>query len=177
MNDIVTHFTLGTCPFIFLVPYALIGHAYYQLSEEEKEDATISFTTLVIALPIVFGIIFAVFYNYFKFIPRKTSSSVYLRFVMCGALTAVAVSLLLHYVFHIQDEWMGYENTNMFHGAVFILYFIYFYTIGQWIRYKVLYGPAPVKKSHRSSSSSSSSSSSRSSKLEKLQKLLNDAKS
>lgn len=180
MNDAIVHFTLGTSPLLFLVPYFMIGNAYSQLTEDEKEDSMISFTTLVIGLPIVFGLVFALVYNYLGFIPRKQSKQLYLRFVFSGALAALLVSLLLHYVFHIQDDWMQVENTAMFHGAVFIGYLVYFYTVGQWIRYQVLYGPpsssssssSSGKSKSSSSSSTRSSSSSSSSNFDDLKKLL-----
>ena len=54
------------------------------------------------------------------------------------------MSLLLQFVFHIHEDWLGLENPMLFHIGVGIFYLVLFYTIGQWVRGQLLYGP--VKK-------------------------------
>lgn len=161
MNEAVVHFTLSTCPLITIFPFVLLTQAYNNLSEEEKENTKVSLTSLLIGLPILFGILHAILYLGMGFVPRKTSEGIYLRFIVSGSITALIISLIMHYIFNIYNEWFEIENINMMHIFVFIFYLIYFYTIGQWIRYQVLYGP-PLKKKSSSSRSSKSSPSSRS---------------
>lgn len=150
MNDAIVHFTLGTCPIITLPPFITLIHAYGNLTVEEKENSFISLPTLLVSLPILVGIFLSIIYSLLGFIPRKTSDNTYLRFVLSGGLTALFMSLIFHYCFNIYEDWFDVENPNIIHICVFISYILYFYTIGQWIRYQVLYG-SPVSTSSSTS--------------------------
>lgn len=168
MNDAIVHFTIGSSPLVTIFPFMIMYSAYSKLSDEEKEDSKISFAGLAVLLPIASGVVFAILYNMLgSIIPRKVQNKLYLRFVICGALSTFVLSLLLHSVFHIHEDWLGVSNPLMFHFLVLGFYLILYYTIGQWLRHQLLYGPAQPSKSSSSSSSgvpiSTSSSSSSSS--------------
>lgn len=168
MNDAIVHFTIGSSPIITIFPFLVLYNAYSNLSEEEKTDSRISFTAIVAFLPIVSGIMLAITYKILeKLVTRKTSQGIYLRFVVSGAISALVISLILDYGLHIYQDWLDMDNnTIMFHATVLIFYLILYYTIGQWLRAQLLYGPqkpsssSSSSKSHSSSSSSSSSGSS-----------------
>lgn len=155
MNEAVVQFTLGTCPLITIFPFIFLARAYNEMTEDEKETTGISLTSLLIGLPILYGVTFAFLYTGMSFFPRKTSNGIYLRFVMSGGIAGLCMSFILHYFFNIYEEWFHIENVNMIHIFVFLFYLIYFYTIGQWIRYQVLYGPQPPKRISPPSSVSS----------------------
>lgn len=156
MNDAIVHFTIGSSPLITIFPFMILYNAYAKLTDEEKEDSKLSFAGLAVMLPIASGVVFAILYNVLGgLIPRKVQNKLYLRFVICGALSTFVMSLILHYVFHIQEDWLDVQNPTMFHLLVLAFYLILYYTIGQWLRYQLLYGPAqPASKSSSSSSSS-----------------------
>lgn len=142
MNDAIVHFTIGTCPVITIFPFFILYNVHNRMTDEERENCKISFNTLCLGLPIAYGIIFAMVYSCLSVIPRKTKNT-YTRFVVCGALSSLLISLILHYVFHIHDEWLNIQNPSMAHIGIFIFYLIAFYTIGQWLRSQILYGPSP----------------------------------
>ncbi len=144
MNDAIVHFVIGSSPIITIFPYFMLYNAHNRLTDEERKSSRISFQTLCVALPILYGMIFAILYSCCGFIPRKTGNSTYTRFIICGSLTSLLVSLLLHYLFHIHQEWFGIENPNLYHIGTFVFYLVLFYTIGQWLRAQLLYGP-PAK--------------------------------
>jgi hypothetical protein len=94
-------------------------------------------------LPLIFATTFAIVYNISGIIPRKIRD-IYFRFVICGGLSAMIVSLISHYVFNIYHDWMEVENPLNYHIGIFILYTVMFFYIGQWTRSQVLYGPTPT---------------------------------
>ena len=53
------------------------------------------------------------------------------------------ISLILHYIFHVQDRWLKMESPEICHLLTPIFYFVLFYTLGVWMRQQILYGPAP----------------------------------
>jgi hypothetical protein len=164
MNDAVVHFVIGSCPLITIFPYFVIANAHNRMSDEEKDDAKISFNTLCCLLPFTYGIVFAMVYSCLGLVPRKTKN-IYTRFVVSGAITSVIISLLLHYVYHIHDEWLELQNPNFCHILVGLFYLVFFYTVGQWIRSQILYGPTKPSSSipsniYNTSPASSSSPSS-----------------
>lgn len=144
MNDAIVHFVLGSSPIITIFPFLCLANAYEDLTVEEKEESKISPTTLFIVLPILYGVLFAIIYNLLEIIPRKIRND-YMRFVVCGALAASLVSVILHYALNIYHHWFKIENPLMFHVGVFIFYLGVFYTVGQWVRAQVLYGPPKPK--------------------------------
>lgn len=158
MNDAIVHFVLGSSPVITIFPFVMLYTAYNNLTPDERENSRISLSTLCITLPFMYGIIFAMLYNVLSIIPRKTKDT-YTRFVVCGALTALIISLILHYVFQIHTDWLKLENPTIYHIGIFVFYLAVFFTIGQWVRAQVLYGPTSPSSSSSSSSPSSPSSS------------------
>lgn len=158
MNDAIVHFTIGSSPLVTIFPFMILYSAYSKLSDEEKEDSKLSFTGLAVLLPIASGVVFAILYNLLgSIIPRKVQNKLYLRFVVCGALSALVVSMVLQSVFHIHEDWLGIQNPLMFHVLVLGFYLVLYYTIGQWLRHQLLYGPTQPSKSSSPSSSSSTS--------------------
>lgn len=151
MNDAIVHFTLGSSPVLCLFPLLILYGAYNKLTDEEKENSRVSFSVLALVLPIIYGILFAMLYSVGGFIPRKTPGAVYLRYVLCGAIATSLVSMLLEYVFKVYDEWFGIENAFHIHVGVGLVFLVIMYTIGQWIRKQVLYGPTPTPSSSSSS--------------------------
>lgn len=141
MNDAIVHFAIGSCPLITIYPYFILYQSYNRLSEEEKSNVNVSFSTLCITLPILYGILFAVVYHLSSFIPRKVNNSIYLRFVVTGALSSMLVSIFLDYVFNVHRQCLHIDNTMMYHIIVFVFYLVLYYTIGQWFRAQLLYGP------------------------------------
>jgi hypothetical protein len=163
MNDAIVHFVIGSSPIVTIFPYFVVYNAWNKLTPDEKKQTKFSFEDVCVVIPILFGVSFALSYYFLQIIPRKTKD-IYTRYVVCGAIAGVIVSLVCHYVFRIQTEWMGLESPNSSHIIVGIFYLALFYTIGQWLRSQILYGPtAPSSSSSSPSSSSSSSSSSPSS--------------
>lgn len=140
MNDAIVHFVLGASPVVMLYPYLVLHSAHRNMSEEERQKTRISVDTLFFVLPIVYGLLFSMLYNCCGFIPRKMGDT-YFRFIMCGALASLGTSLLLHYLFRIHTDWIKTTSPMACHAAVFVFYLIVYYTIGQWLRAQVLYGP------------------------------------
>ena len=142
MNDAIVHFVIGSSPIITIFPYFMLYNAHNRLPEDDKDECKISFSTLCLGLPFVYGLLFAMLYNCCSFIPRKTKNT-YTRFIVCGALSSMMVSILLHYIFHIHEDWFHVENPSMVHVGTLVFYLVLYYTIGQWVRAQILYGPTP----------------------------------
>jgi drug/metabolite transporter (DMT)-like permease len=161
MNDAIVHFTIGSSPIVTIFPFMILYSAYGKLTEDEKDESKLSFASLAVGLPIASGIVFALLYNSLGgIIPRKVQNKLYLRFVVCGALTTVVLSLVLHYVFHIHEDWLEIQNPLFSHILVLLFYLLLYFTIGQWLRGQLLYGPQKPSTSSSSGSSSGSGSSS-----------------
>ncbi len=159
MNDAIVHFVIGSSPIVTIFPYFVVYNAWNKLTPDEKSQTKFSFEDVCAVIPILSGFFFAISYYFLQIIPRKTKD-VYTRYVICGAIGGIVVSLACHYVFRIQTEWMGLENPNSSHIIVGIFYLALFYTVGQWLRSQILYGPSQPSSGSSSSGSSSSGSSS-----------------
>jgi len=159
MNDAIVHFVIGSSPIVTIFPCFVVYNAWIKLTPDEKAQTKFSFEDVCVIIPIVFGVSFALSYYFLQIIPRKTKD-IYTRYVVCGAIAGVIVSLVCHYVFRIQTEWMGLENPNSSHIIVGVFYLALFYSVGQWLRSQILYGPTSSSGSSSSSSSPPSSSSS-----------------
>ena len=143
MNDAIVHFVIGSSPIITVFPFFILYNAHNRLSEEDKENCKISFNTLCMVIPFLYGTVFAVLYAALSaIIPRKIKN-IYSRFIICGALSAMIISLIMDHILHIHTDWLNIENTNMYHVCTFIFYLILYYTVGQWLRSQILYGPTP----------------------------------
>lgn len=142
MNDAISHFVLNSCPFVIIFPLIVFYTSYQKLSKEDKENSKISFNTFAILFPILFGCIFALVYGLISFIPRKTNSGYYLRYAISGPITAIIMTLLLHYVFNIYEDWLHLFDSEIdyCHIIVIVFYTIFYLTIGYWLRIQVLYG-------------------------------------
>jgi len=140
IDEELVHYTIASTIFITLYPYIFIYCGYQNLTPEEKELYQTQFTRLMFLLPIMFGMIFALSYKCMGFIPRKVKN-IYIRFIVAGAWTGFLISLILHYIFHVQDRWLKMESPEICHVLTPIFYFILFYTLGVWMRQQILYGP------------------------------------
>ena len=145
-DEDLLHFLIGSSIFITIYPFVYLSYAYNKLSEEEIKHLRVRLEAIFVALPFLFGILFAITYRLITFIPRVTNGGLYLRFVVAGALTSLFISLIAHYGFNIQTEWLHMENPNASHIVVPVFYFILFYTIGLWIRAMIRYGTAKPPK-------------------------------
>lgn len=142
IDEEIVHYVIASSIFITIYPFIFIYTGYQNLTPLEKEEYSKTFTGLVFALPILFGVLFALGYRLLGFVPRKYNN-IYIRYIVAGATTGFLVSLILHYVFHIQDRWLKMENPEASHLLAPIFYFILFYTFGVWVRAQILYGSAP----------------------------------
>jgi hypothetical protein len=158
MNDEIIHFIIGSSLFITIYPYFYLLYIYQYIPDKEKSKHVISLSSLLFLLPVMFGLFLAIVYKITEpIIPRKTNQGIYLRFIVSGSISSLIVSLICHYVFHIQDTWLRMENPESSHIIIPIFYFVVFYTVGVWIRGQILYGPQPTTSSSLVSSTSSSS--------------------
>jgi len=154
MYEDIVHFIIGSSVMILIFPMLYLHGAYNRLSEEERATLHVSYPTLVLILPILSGFIFACTYRCLSMIPRKYNN-IYIRFITTGIMTSLILSLMFHYVFHIQDKWLKMENPVSCHLFVPLFYAIVFWTIGIWVRALILYGPPePSSKSITNSSTS-----------------------
>jgi len=160
----VVYFIIGTSPFIIIYPWLYLYHAYSKLSLHEKDESVISFETLTLLLPLLFGFGIPLMNRLLELlVPRKIeflNRYIYLRYIVAGTLTSLLISLLFHYVFHIQDKWLRLENPNISHIIVTVFYFIVFIFIGSWLRSHILYGSSNNMIVPKSSSQPSSAQSS-----------------
>lgn len=150
INDAIVHFIIGSSPVITIFIYTIMLHNYYTLTLEEKQEVESDLVLLLFLIPILYGFSMAMLYICLGVIPRKTSNSIYLRFIMSGALSSVIVSLLCFYFIPSYSILMRIDDVSMFHVFVFVFYLVLFYTIGQWIRAQLIYGPTPSKTSTHS---------------------------
>jgi len=146
VDEELVHYTIASTLFITLYPYIFIYCGYQNLTPDEKEIYQNQFCLLMFLLPVLFGIIFALSYRCMGFIPRKVKD-IYIRFIVAGAWTGFLISLILHYIFHVQDRWLKMESPEICHLLTPIFYFILFYTLGVWMRQQILYGPSPTSPS------------------------------
>lgn len=141
IDEELVHYTIASTIFITMYPYIFIYCGYQNLTPDEKVEYQGQYARLMFMLPILFGLIFALSYKCMVFIPRKVKN-IYIRFITAGAWTGFLISLILHYIFHIQDRWLKMETPEICHLLTPIFYFILFYTLGIWMRQQILYGPA-----------------------------------
>ncbi len=167
MNDAIVHFTLGSTPIVSIFPLIVLSNAYSRMSDDEKEGSQLTIQTLCIALPVMYGLFFATLYSCLGIIPRKIQTT-YVRFIVCGALASLCIGLILDYVFHVHEDWLHISNTYIFHIGTFLFYLCLFYTIGQWLRSQILYGPTPSSPPPTLASRSSSSPSKDSSTFDNI---------
>lgn len=158
INDAIVHFIIGASPVVTIFVYIILLHNYYTLTQEEKDEIGSDLVLLFFLLPVLYGIIMAILYICLGSIPRKTSNGIYLRFIISGALASVVVSLLCHYCSTSYNALMKIEDVAMFHVLVFVFYIVFFYTVGQWLRAQLIYGPTPTKSSSSGGSMAHSSS-------------------
>lgn len=147
MDDCIIHFTIGSCPLVTIYPYFMLYQAYNNLTDEEKENSPVSFSTLCITLPVIYGLLLAAVYQLTPFVPRKVNNSIYFRFIVAGAISTTLVSILLQSLFDIHRKWFKVENPINVHIAVFMFYLVFYYTVGQWFRAQILYGVGAPKPS------------------------------
>lgn len=140
LNEELVHFVIGSSMFIVIYPLIYFYYTYSKMTELEKHALSISLESLLLFLPIVYGVLFALLYSVLSIIPRKYDTF-YIRFSVCGALAAVCVSLVLHYGFNVYEEWLECDSPEMCHVGVFSFYLILYLTIGTWLRTQLLYGP------------------------------------
>lgn len=144
-NVDIDYFIIGSSPFIVLYPCIYLYHAYSRLTQEEKDDSTISVETLLILLPLLFGGGLVLFNKLLApIIPRKIHDSYYPRFIFAGVLTSFVLSIIFQYIFHIQDTWLHMSNPELSHIIVPVFYLVVFSTLGIWMRAHILYGPATM---------------------------------
>jgi nitrate/nitrite transporter NarK len=152
MNDEIVHFVIGSSLFITIFPLLYLYTAFDRLTETEKRKSRISFNLLSICLPIAFGLGFAMMYRLLSgVIPRKTGD-IYTRFIVCGAINALFISLILEHILSIYTDWLKVPNPLLCHLCITLFYLIVFYTLGTWIRAQILYGPQPTSSSSSYSS-------------------------
>jgi len=144
MNNAIVHFVIGSTPLVTFFIYFILYIVYHRLSDDEKEESKIQFSTLVMILPPLYGILFALLYFFLGMVPEK-NKDIHTRFILAGALSATIVSLILDYVYNIYAHWFHIDNTGLIHIGTFIFYFLFYYTIGEWLRTQILYGPTDVK--------------------------------
>lgn len=145
MNDAIVHFVLGSTPIFTTIPLIVLYHGYTKLTDEEKLESKISFGSVAILFPILFGFLFAlIYYMTSSIIPRKVRDTIYLRYVLSGSIAALCLSLIAHHIFNIYEDWLEIENPLGWHASIFVLYLILFFSLGQWVRQQVLYGPTPT---------------------------------
>lgn len=140
VDEELVHYTIASTLFITLYPFIFIYFGFQNLTPEEKIDQQSKLTLLIFLLPILFGLIFALSYKVMTFIPRKMKN-IYLRFIIAGAWTGFLISVIMQYVFHVQDRWLKMENPEVCHLFAPVFYFVLFYTLGVWMRQQILYGP------------------------------------
>jgi len=138
LNDIITIFTMTASPLTSIVPLGLMYKAYSDMTKDARKQLP-AFEVIVGLTPILVGAFHAILYVLLEnVIPRKVNS-IYVRFVVTGALGALCVSLLYHAWFDIYTTMFAYENLAMVHAVVFVAYLVYFYTIGCWVRWHLQY--------------------------------------
>lgn len=143
INDLIVTFTLTSSPITSIIPLGILYNAYNALTPAELKSVP-SFSVLACITPVLFGVFHATMYVMLEnVIPRKVNNNVYLRYIVTGALAAVAIAAVYHAWFNVFVGVMKYENPMVCIASVFVGGLVFFYTIGSWIRYQVLYGPAP----------------------------------
>jgi hypothetical protein len=142
MDEDITHYMIGSSIFVTLYPLVYLTFAHNKLSDEEKENLRVSLPTVCLMIPILFGLLFTITYRIITFVPRSTSGGLYLRFVVAGAVASLLLSLIAHYGFNIQTDWLHMENPHVSHMFIPIFYFVLFYTVGLWFRAMLRYGTA-----------------------------------
>lgn len=139
LNDALVHMTIAASPLMSIYPCIYIYNCERELSEYAKSQLQISCETLMITLPLAFGILFALLYNLLTIVPRKYND-VYFRFIFSGALAAALLSVMLQW-FNVQKDMMHIEDPMTCHISVFIFYLFVFTVFGSWYRKQILYGP------------------------------------
>ena len=158
MNDAIVHFTIGSSLFMTIYPCLFLHYGSSQADPRDLETSLVSPPMLMYCTPVIFGALFAFMYAYMGFVPRKYNDF-YVRYVVAATAASFVMSILYHYVLHVQDRWFGMEHPEMSHIVVPLFYAGLFSTIGLWLRSQILYGPSPTSSSSSSSSSGSSSGS------------------
>jgi hypothetical protein len=119
-NDYIKLFIASSSIFFTMFPILYLSNAYKQLTDYEKEQLTISFSSAVIFLPILFGIVFSVAYATLK--GRLPKSVKNMEFFIIGSAGGLIVSLVLIYVLKIPEQW--FKETN---SAPWVFYISLFY--------------------------------------------------
>lgn len=140
MNDELMHFTIGSSLFITTYPLVYLYYVYQQLTPEQINACPISFSTMAILFPAASGLLFTVFYRLMNFIPRKHGDTIYTRFYVTGALSMLAISLLLDYGLNIYKNWLPQLDPKAIHLFVFGFYLVVYFIIGGWMRVQIIYG-------------------------------------
>ena len=141
-NDDLVHFTLSSSFFVVMFPLLYLYQAYSNLTETEKKNSKLSFETLALFYPFVFGLIFAIVARIFQFfIPHKINE-VYVRYILAGGVSALIISLVLDKIFNIHSDWLRLEDTNLAHLISFVFYILLYTFFWVWFRSQILYGPS-----------------------------------
>lgn len=141
LNDLIVTFTLTASPITSVIPLGILYHVYSTLTPSELKNVP-SLHILTWLTPTLLGAFHAILYVLLEnVIPRKVNNTIYLRYIVTGALAVLAVASVYHAWFDIFVGVMKYENPMMCLASVFVAGLVFFYTIGSWVRYQILYGP------------------------------------
>ena len=145
MDKALIHFVIGSSPIMMIFPYMLLYHSYHDLTPDEQDSVSIHLETILMTLPLLYGVTFAICFQVFTFIPERTQNGLHPRFILSGGLAAGLVSLIYHYCFRIHTQWLKCDFPHLFHIGVVLFYIMVYYSLGEWIRSQILYGPQPKR--------------------------------
>ena len=144
MNDAIVHLTIGSSPLMTAIPTALLVRAWRSKTPEERAGLRVSLGEVLVGLPLAYGVVCALAYWLLGAIPRKVQGS-YVRFYVTAGLSAAVVSLAAESLFGLHSEWLQVEDPFLVHAGVGLFFVAMYYSVGQWLRHHLLYGPPNAK--------------------------------
>ena len=171
MSENVYLSLIASYPAIVAVSLVFIAIEHGQLPKQSRDTLPIPIDYVYIGIPVLFGLIFPVFYALVVQlpIPRKVSG-VYLHFNIAGGLTAALISMLLDAGLNFYSKYLDVNVDMYYHAYVFAAYFIVFQVAGIRL-YKNVAGYFADRYSSSSSSKPKSSGTSTSTSPNILSKL------
>jgi hypothetical protein len=127
-SDYIKIFVITSSIVFTIFPVLYLNNAYKQMTEYERDQLSLSFPSMMILLPILFGVTFTLIYaNFSSMLPLSVQS---FKFFIIGAVSGAVVAVILNYGFNVSEQWLKRSRSLQSTLYMGVFYGVLLYVIG-----------------------------------------------